>query len=52
MQAIDEITKSGDVQQLNAVISFLKSSEIMEEAKKAVLANISQGDKGGFSQKL
>ena len=52
MQAIDEITKSGDTQQLNAVISFLKSSEIMEEAKKAVLANISQGDKGGFSQKL
>tara|TARA_B100001093_G_scaffold376778_1_gene361964 strand:- start:80 stop:1351 length:1272 start_codon:yes stop_codon:yes gene_type:complete len=52
MQAIDEITKSGDAQQLNAVISFLKSSEIMEEAKKAILANISQGDKGGFSQKL
>ena len=52
MQAIDEITKSGDVQQLNAVISFLKSSELMEEAKKAIVANISQGDKGGFSQKL
>ena len=50
--AIDEIASSGDVSQLNSVISFLKSEEILESATEAINANLSQGVNGGLDQKL
>jgi hypothetical protein len=50
--AIDKIVQSGDVTKLNAVISFLKGAELMEEAEKVVIKNIKQGDKGGLANKL
>ena len=50
--AIDEIANSGDIAQLNSVISFLKSEEILESATEAINANLAQGVKGGLDQKL
>ena len=50
--AIDEIAKTGNQEQLNAVISFLRGAELNELSSKAILANISQGIKGGLDQKL
>jgi len=50
--SIQEIADSGNEEQLNAVISFLKGAELLELSKSAIESTISQGVKGGLDQKL
>ena len=52
VDAIGEIAKSGDVQQLNSIISFLRGAEITELTVKWISNKIKQGVKGNLDQKL
>lgn len=51
-EAFTLIGEVEDVAELNKVVAFLKKNEITELATAAIIANISQGVKGGLDQKI
>lgn len=52
MAAIEELSKSGNTQELNAIISFLRRAELLELANSAIKAQLSAGVAGGLDQRL
>ena len=52
IDAIEKIAASGNEDQLNAVINFLRTAELTELATAAINARLTQGVKGGLDQKL
>ena len=52
MNAIQELVAAGEVQEVQALISFLRKNEIVELTRRAINTNISQGVKDDLDKKI